>query len=152
MKKKNLLQDWEIVQQEYYEQFNRSEVEEKYSDWFGNSIEHYPYMEKSQMIEELIEDELRHRQDDTIEELKETLTETIEELHTMTAYKKWLIQTAEKIDGDLQTSVAALLLIDLQSQKEITFDLMNEMSIDKMIYSDEVILKVANKIIKQINN
>ena len=73
MKKKDLLQDWEIVQQEYYEQFNRSEVEEKYSDWFGNSIEHYPYMEKSQMIEELIQDELRHRADSTIEELKETI-------------------------------------------------------------------------------
>jgi len=70
----------------------------------------------------------------------------------MIAYKKWLIQTAEKIDGDLQTSVAALILIDLQSQKEITFDLMDQMAIDNMIFSDEVILKVANKIIKQINN
>ena len=67
------------------------------------------------------------------------------------AHKKWLIQTAEKIYGDLQTSVAALLLMDLQSQKKITFDLMNEMA-DKVFYSDEVILKVANKIIKQINN
>ena len=74
MKKKYLLQDWEIVQQEYYEHLNRSELEEKYEDWFGNSIENYPYMEKSQMIEELLEDELRHRQDDTIEELKETIT------------------------------------------------------------------------------
>tara|TARA_Y100000592_G_scaffold93855_1_gene157676 strand:- start:53 stop:304 length:252 start_codon:yes stop_codon:yes gene_type:complete len=73
MKKKDLLQDWEIVQQEYYEHLNRSELEEKYEDWFGNSIENYPYMEKSQMIEELLEDELRHRQDDTIEELKETI-------------------------------------------------------------------------------
>lgn len=73
MKKKDLLQDWEIVQQEYYEQFNRSEVEEKYQYWFGNSIEKYPYMDKSQMIEELLEDELRHRADDTIEELKETI-------------------------------------------------------------------------------
>ena len=70
----------------------------------------------------------------------------------MIAYKKWLIQTAEKIDGDLQTSVAALLLMDLQSQKQITFDLMDQMAIDNMIFSDEVILKVANKIIKQINN
>jgi len=73
MKKKDLLQDWEIVQQEYYEHLNRSELEEKYEDWFGNSIENYPYMEKNQMIEELLEDELRHRQDDTIEELKETI-------------------------------------------------------------------------------
>ena len=74
MKKKDLLQDWEIVQQEYYEQFNRSETKEKYSDWFGNSIDHYPYMEKSQMIEELIADELSCREDDTIEELKETIS------------------------------------------------------------------------------
>jgi hypothetical protein len=73
MKKKDLLQDWEIVQQEYYEQFNRSEVEEIYNDWFGNNIEDYPYMEKSQMIEELLEDQLRYRKDDTIEELKETI-------------------------------------------------------------------------------
>ena len=34
MKKQDLLQDWEIVQQEYYEQFNRSELEEIYNDWF----------------------------------------------------------------------------------------------------------------------
>ena len=79
MKKKDLLQDWEIVQQEYYEHLNRSEVEEKYNDWFSsydnvsNSMFEYPYMEKSQMIEELIEDELRYRKDDTIEELKETI-------------------------------------------------------------------------------
>lgn len=38
-KKKDLLQDWEIIQQEYYEQFNRSEVEEKYSDWFYNDVD-----------------------------------------------------------------------------------------------------------------
>lgn len=73
MKKKDLLQDWEIVQQEYYEQFNRLAIEKLYGEWFGNSIEHYPYMEKSQMIEELIEDELRHRKNDTVEELKETI-------------------------------------------------------------------------------
>ena len=73
MTKKDLLQDWKWIQQEYYEQFNRSEVEEKYQDWFGNSIENYPYMEKSQMIEELLEDELRYRADDTVEELKETI-------------------------------------------------------------------------------
>jgi len=73
MKKKDLLQDWEIVQQEYYEHCNHSDVEEKYQDWFGNEIEHYPYMNKSQMIEELIEDELIHRTDDTIEELKEII-------------------------------------------------------------------------------
>ena len=66
----------------------------------------------------------------------------------MKAYKNWLKQTAEKIEGDLQTSVAALLLMDLQSQKQITFDLMNEMSIDKVFYSDEVLLDVAKKIVE----
>ena len=66
----------------------------------------------------------------------------------MKAYKKWLKQTAQKIEGDLQTSVAALLLMDLQSQKQITFDLMNEMSIDKVFYSNEVLLEVAKKIIE----
>lgn len=30
-------------------------------------------MEKSEMIKELIQDELRHRKNDTIEELKETI-------------------------------------------------------------------------------
>ena len=66
----------------------------------------------------------------------------------MKAYKKWLKQTAQKIEGDLQTSVAALLLMDLQSQKQITFDLMNEMSIDKVFYSEEVLLEVAKKIVE----
>ena len=79
MKKKNLLQDWEIVQQEYYEQYNRSEIEEKYNDWFSEydnvsgSMFEYPYMEKSEMIKELIADELDYRKDDTNEELKETI-------------------------------------------------------------------------------
>ena len=66
----------------------------------------------------------------------------------MKAYKNWLKQTAQKIEGDLQTSVAALLLMDLQSQKQITFDLMNEMSIDKVLYSEEVLLEVAKKIVE----
>ena len=77
MKKKDLLQDWEIVQQEYYENLNRSEVEEKYSDWFYNDVDVIEntlhYMNKSEMINELIQDELRYRADDTIEELKETI-------------------------------------------------------------------------------
>ena len=46
MKKKNLLQDWENTQREYYEQFNRSQIEALYVEWFGNNIDHYPYMEK----------------------------------------------------------------------------------------------------------
>ena len=73
MKKKNLLQDWEDTQREYYEKFNRSQVENLYSDWFGNEIEHYPYMEKYQMIDELIEDELTYRQEDSVDDLEDTI-------------------------------------------------------------------------------
>jgi hypothetical protein len=73
MKKKNLLQDWEDAQREYYEKFNRSQVENLYSDWFGNEIEHYPYMEKYQMIDELIEGELTYRQEDSVDELEDTI-------------------------------------------------------------------------------
>lgn len=80
MKKKDLLQDWEIVQQEYYEQFNRSAVEELYNEWFEESVGFDKHMNKDEMIKELIEDELRHRKDDTIEELKESI-EYIEKLN-----------------------------------------------------------------------
>lgn len=84
MKKKDLLLDWEIIQQEYYEQFNRSEIEEKYNDWFFhiyiNEQSVCKSMEKSQMINELIKDELKYRKEDTIEELKETI-EHIEKLN-----------------------------------------------------------------------
>lgn len=75
MKKKDLLQDWEIVQQEYYEQFNRSEIDEIYNDWFMENSNRYAslYDNKEELIEELIKNELRYRQDDTIEELKETI-------------------------------------------------------------------------------
>ena len=73
MKKKNLLLDWEDAQREYYEQFNISQIEGLYSEWFGNDIEHYPYMEKYQMIDELIEDELIHRQEDSAEDLEDTI-------------------------------------------------------------------------------
>ena len=68
MKKKNLLQDWEIAHREYYEQFNRSQIARLYGEWFGNNIDHYPYMEKYQMIDELI-----HRQEDSIEDLIDTI-------------------------------------------------------------------------------
>jgi hypothetical protein len=79
MKKKDLLQDWEIVQQEYYEQFNRSAVERLYIEWFDDN--EYPSdMNKDEMIKELIESELDFRKDDTIEELKETI-EHIEKLN-----------------------------------------------------------------------
>ena len=76
MKKKDLLQDWEIVQQEYYEQFNRSELEEIYNDWFMENSDRYAslYDNKDELIVELIKNELRYRADDNIEELKETIT------------------------------------------------------------------------------
>ena len=82
MKKKDLLQDWEIVQQEYYEQFNRSEVEEIYNDWFMENSDRYAsiYDNKDELIAELIKDELRYRKEDSIKELKETI-EHIEKLN-----------------------------------------------------------------------
>ena len=73
MKKKNLLHDWEDAKREYYEKFNRSQVETLYSEWFNNEIEHYPYMEKHQMIDELIEDELTYRQEDSVDDLEDTI-------------------------------------------------------------------------------
>jgi hypothetical protein len=73
MKKKNLLQDWEDAQREYYGQFNTSQVEALYVQWFGDEIENFPHMEKYQMIDELIEDELSHRQKDSIEDLIDTI-------------------------------------------------------------------------------
>ena len=67
----------------------------------------------------------------------------------MIAYKKWLIKTASiLVDGDLDKNVAAIILMDLQSQKGLTFDLMSEMT-EKKFYSDQVILDVAKKIIKE---
>tara|TARA_R110001632_G_scaffold76966_5_gene174280 strand:+ start:9152 stop:9400 length:249 start_codon:yes stop_codon:yes gene_type:complete len=73
MKQKDLLQKWEQVKGSYLSYFDRDELEKEYSDWFGNSIDHYPYMEKSQMIEELIADQLEYRKDDSIDDLKETI-------------------------------------------------------------------------------
>ena len=79
MKKKYLLQDWEIVQREYYKQLNRSEMEEKYIEWFDD-YEYPSDMNKDEMIEELIESELDCRRDDDIEDL----TETIEHIKSIT--------------------------------------------------------------------
>lgn len=75
MKKKELLKDWEIVQQEYYEQFNRSELEEIYNDWFMENSNRYAslYDNKDKLIVELIKGQSKYRKDDTIEELKETI-------------------------------------------------------------------------------
>ena len=67
----------------------------------------------------------------------------------MKAYKNWLIKTASiLLDGDLEKNVAAIILMDLQIQKGLTFDLMSEMT-EKKFYSDQVILDVAKKIIKE---
>ena len=67
----------------------------------------------------------------------------------MNAYKNWIIKTASiLLDGDLEKNVASIILMYLQSQKGLTFDLMNEMT-EKAFYSDEVILDVAKKIIKE---
>jgi hypothetical protein len=45
----------------------------------------------------------------------------------MKAYKKWLIQTAEKMEGDnLELNLAAVLFSDLLEQKQITYDLVFE--------------------------
>ena len=81
MKKKDLLQDWEIVQREYYEKFNRSAIAELWEEWFGMNEEMQdPYQNKDEIIEELIKDELEYRKDDTNEELKETI-EHIEKIN-----------------------------------------------------------------------
>ena len=67
----------------------------------------------------------------------------------MKAYKNRLIKTASiLLDGDLEKNVAAIILMDLQIQKGLTFDLMNEMT-EKAFYSNQVILDVAKKIIKE---
>tara|TARA_R110002020_G_scaffold412614_1_gene622170 strand:+ start:460 stop:888 length:429 start_codon:yes stop_codon:yes gene_type:complete len=67
-----LLQDWKIIQQEYYEQFSRSSVERLYVEWYDDR-ESPSNMSKDEMIGELLESELDDRRDDTIEELKETI-------------------------------------------------------------------------------
>mgnify|MGYP003142567957 CR=1 FL=1 len=84
MKKEELLQNWEKVQREYYKQLNRSEMEEKYIEWFDD--DEYPLgtISISEMIEELIESELDCRRDDDIEEL----TETIEHIKSITKTNK----------------------------------------------------------------
>tara|TARA_R110000764_G_scaffold54964_7_gene119893 strand:- start:21 stop:269 length:249 start_codon:yes stop_codon:yes gene_type:complete len=70
--KKRLLEDWEIVQQEYYLQFNRSAVSRLYIEWFDDDDQPL-YMNKDEMINELMESELDCRRDDSIEEIKETI-------------------------------------------------------------------------------
>ena len=73
MKKEELLQDWKLAQQEYYEQFSRSSVERLYVEWYDDR--EYPSdTSKDEMIGELLESELDDRRDDTIEELKETIS------------------------------------------------------------------------------
>ena len=79
MKKKDLLLVWERTQRKFYAYLDRDELERDYMEWFkqydnvSDSMFEYPYMEKSQMIDELIEDELEYRKDDEVYELKETI-------------------------------------------------------------------------------
>tara|TARA_R100000541_G_scaffold52103_1_gene59750 strand:+ start:210 stop:470 length:261 start_codon:yes stop_codon:yes gene_type:complete len=77
MKKKDLLKEWEKVQESWYSYLDRDELEKEYNDWFfnlyvdENSI--CKGMTNDKMIEELINDELENRKDDSNEELKETI-------------------------------------------------------------------------------
>lgn len=79
MTKKNLLLVWERTQRKFYAYLDRDELEKNYTKWFkqydnvSESMFEYPYMEKSQMIDELIEDQIEYRKDDNEYELKETI-------------------------------------------------------------------------------
>tara|TARA_R100001594_G_scaffold150173_1_gene210359 strand:- start:481 stop:753 length:273 start_codon:yes stop_codon:yes gene_type:complete len=81
MKKKNLLLVWANNKRNYYGQFNRSQIEERYNDWFMglsntyniNELDFERMLNKDEMIEELIEDELLHRQEDSSEDLEEEI-------------------------------------------------------------------------------
>ena len=68
---KDLLIDWDIAVTEYYNQFNRHELELIYFDWFGETAEED--LDKDTMMKELIEDEYNYRIDDTVEDLKEAI-------------------------------------------------------------------------------
>lgn len=75
--KKDLLKEWERVQDSWYSYLDRDELEKEYNDWFfnlyvdENSI--CKSMTNDEMIKELINDELGDRKDDSNEELKETI-------------------------------------------------------------------------------
>jgi|TARA_R110000765_G_scaffold286951_4_gene383423 hypothetical protein len=71
MKKKNLLQEWKQVQENYYNYFDVDELQKLYIEWFDDY--ETPIMSKDEMIEELIESELDFRRDDSVEDLKETI-------------------------------------------------------------------------------
>tara|TARA_R110000851_G_scaffold114153_2_gene239138 strand:+ start:21027 stop:21269 length:243 start_codon:yes stop_codon:yes gene_type:complete len=71
MKKKNLLQEWKQVQENYYNYFDVDELQKLYIEWFDDY--ETPRMSKDEMIEELIESELDFRRDDSVEDLKETI-------------------------------------------------------------------------------
>jgi hypothetical protein len=73
MKFKDLLQTWEDTAYDYYSKFSDKEIENLYAEWFGNSIDHYPEMERGQMTDELIEDEYSYRKQDNAYELKNAI-------------------------------------------------------------------------------
>ena len=77
MKKKYLIQEWEKVQENYYNYFERDELQKEYNEWFfnlyldENSI--CEDMTNDEMIKELIKSELEFRIKDNIEDIKETI-------------------------------------------------------------------------------
>ena len=67
----------------------------------------------------------------------------------MKAYKKWLIQTAEKMEGgNLELNLATVLFSDLLEQKQITYDLVFDQHKHNQNTKIEKLLDVAKKIIK----
>lgn len=68
---KDLIMDWDIAVTEYYNQFNRHELELIYFDWFAEAGKEG--LDKDTMMKELIEDEYNYRINDTVEDLKEEI-------------------------------------------------------------------------------
>jgi len=70
----------------------------------------------------------------------------------MRAYKKWLIQTAKKMEGgDLELNLATVLFSDMLEQKQITYDLLFTEHNHNLNTKVEKLLEVAKKIIKDDN-
>ena len=70
----------------------------------------------------------------------------------MKAYKKWLIQTAKKMEGgNLELNLATVLFSDMLEQKQITYDLLFKEYNHNLNTKIEKLLEVAKKIIKDDN-
>jgi|19_taG_2_1085344.scaffolds.fasta_scaffold28283_4 hypothetical protein len=69
----------------------------------------------------------------------------------MRAYKKWLLQSAKEMEGNLVDNIAKIMVLDLLNQNSNTFDLVFEHK-NKMLYDKTPLLdlttKVALKIVK----